>query len=46
MKKTLIVLTSVALFSFGAGILPVNTYFAPIKHRHNIKIQLIRRLKQ
>jgi hypothetical protein len=31
MKKTLIVLTSVALFSFGAGILPVNTYFAPIK---------------
>lgn len=31
MKKTLIVLTSVALFSFGAGILSVNTYFAPIK---------------
>lgn len=31
MKKTLIVLTSVALFSFGASILPVNTYFAPIK---------------
>lgn len=31
MKKTLIVLTSVALFSFSAGILPVNTYFAPIK---------------
>lgn len=31
MKKTLIVLTSFALFSFGAGILPVNTYFAPIK---------------
>lgn len=31
MKKILIVLTSVALFSFGAGILPVNTYFAPIK---------------
>lgn len=31
MKKTLIVLTSVALFSFGAGILPVNIYFAPIK---------------
>ena len=31
MKKTLIILTSVALFSFGAGILPVNTYFAPIK---------------
>ena len=31
MKKTLIVLTSAALFSFGASILPVNTYFAPIK---------------
>ncbi|OUO40382.1 hypothetical protein B5F82_04240 [Megamonas hypermegale] len=31
MKKTLIVLTSAALFSFGASILPVNTYFAPVK---------------
>lgn len=31
MKKTLVVLTSAALFTFGAGALPVDTYFAPIK---------------
>ena len=28
MKKTLIVLTSAALFSFGTGIMPADTYFA------------------